>query len=70
MKHCLYIHQDYQPPKLFRRMKYLVNRTIFHKFYVQSTIINPCRMYFTRTFQLTAFVGQLMIFMAHALISK
>ena len=72
MKHCLYIHQDYQPQKLsqYPRMKYLVKRTIFHKFYVQKAIIKPCRMYFTRTCQLTTFVGQLMIFMAHALISK
>ena len=38
-----------------RCMKYLVNRPIFHKFYVQSTIIKPCGMYFTRTFQLTTF---------------
>ena len=70
MKHCLYIHQDYQPQNFLniRRMKYLVNRTIFHKFYVQSAVIKPCRMYFTYTSQLTTFVGQLMIFMAHALI--
>ena len=51
-----------------RSMKYLVNRTIFHKFYVQSAITKPCRMYFTRPFQLTTFAGQLMIFMAHAII--
>ena len=49
-------------------MKYLVNRPIFHKFYMQSDIVKPCRMYFTCTFQLATFVGQLMIFMAHALI--
>ena len=30
-----------------RRMKYLVNRSIFYKFYVQSAIIKPCQMYFT-----------------------
>ena len=53
-----------------RCMKYLVNRPIFHKFYVQSTIKKPSRMYFTRTFQLTTFVGQLMILMAHAFIHK
>ena len=72
MKHCLYIHQDYQPPKLsqYRRMKYLLNRTIFHKFYVQSAIIKQCRMYFSCTFQLTTFVYQLMIFIAHAVIYK
>ena len=51
-------------------MKYLVNRTILHKFYVPSAIIKPCRMYSTRTFQLTTFVSQLMIFMAHAHIYK
>ena len=50
-------------------MQYLVNRTNFHEFYVQSAIIKPCTMYFMHTFQLT-FVGQLMIFMAHALIYK
>ena len=27
-------------------MKYLVNRQIFDKFYMQSAIIKPCRMYF------------------------
>ena len=65
MKHCLYIHQDHQPPKLsqYRRMKYLVNRIIFHKFYVQSAII-------LRVLQLTIFAGQLIIFMTHALIRK
>ena len=40
-----------------RCMKYLVNRPIFHKFYVQNTIIKPCRMYFMCTFQLMTFVG-------------
>ena len=56
MKHCLYIHQDYQPQNFLyvRWMKYLVNRPIFHKFYMQSAIIKPCRMYFKRNFQLTA----------------
>ena len=49
-------------------MKYLVNMPIFHMFYVQSTIIKPCRMYFRNTF--TTFVGQLMILMAHAFIQK
>ena len=53
-----------------RRMKYLVNRPIFHKFYLQSAIIKPCRMYFTHTFQLTTFLGQLMIFLAHTVIYK
>ena len=38
-------------------MKYLVNRPIFHKFYMQSATIKPCRMYFTCTFQLTTFVA-------------
>ena len=72
MRHCLYIHQDYQPPKPFsiRWMKYLVDRSIFHKFYMQSPIIKPCRMYFTRNFQMTTLVGQLMILMAHAFIHK
>ena len=51
-------------------MKYLVNRPLLHDFYVQSAIIKPWQMYFMHTFQLTAFVGQLMIFMAHALIYK
>ena len=72
MKHCLNIHQDYHPPNLLyvRCMKYLVNRPIFHKFYVQSTIKKPCRMYLTRTFQLATFVGQLMILKAHTYIHK
>ena len=51
-------------------MKYLVNRPIFHKCYVQSTIIKPCQMSFWSTFQLTTFVGQLMILIAHAFIHK
>ena len=49
-----------------RWMKYLVNWPIFCKFYMQSALVKPCRMYFTHTFQLT-FVGQLMILMAYAL---
>ena len=53
-----------------RSMKYLVNRPIFLKLYVQSTIIYPCQMYFTRTFKLTIFVGQLMILMAYSFIHK
>ena len=70
MKHCLYIHKDYQPQSFLyiRWMKYLVNRPIFYKFYMQSAIVKPCRMYFTRAFQLTTFVGQLTVFMPHALI--
>ena len=34
MKHCLYIHQDYQPPKKTP------------KFYMQSAIVKPCRMFY------------------------
>ena len=50
-----------------RWMKYLVNRLIFDKFYMLSAIVKPFRMNFTCTFQLTTFVGQMMIYVAHKL---
>ena len=72
MKHCLHIHQDYQPSNFLYIcwMKYLMNRPIFHKFYMAIPVLKPCQMYFIRTFQLTTFVGQLMISMTHPVIYK
>ena len=72
MKHCLYIHQDYQAPKLslYPLDEISCEYAHFPQVLLQSVIVKPCQMYFTCTFQLTAFVGQLMIFMAHALIYK
>ena len=53
MKHCLYIHQDHQLPKPYLYLLDEISckyRLIFRKFYMQSAIVKPCRMYFTRTF--------------------
>ena len=53
MKHCLYIHQDYQPPKRYLYPldeENLVNGSIFQKFYMQRAIVKPCSMNFMRTF--------------------
>ena len=44
MKHCLNIHQDYQPPKPSLCPLYEISCEwpTFHKFYVQSTTKKPC----------------------------
>ena len=71
MKRCLYIHQDYQPPKL---SQYPLDKISFEQAHFPQVLCAKCYYksmnVFYATFQLTTSVGQLMIFMAHALIYK
>ena len=43
-------------------MKDVLIRLIFHKFYIQSAIVNPCRMDFRRTFHWMTFACQRMVY--------